>query len=60
MILWDLDLSFQAAYRQANSLDLSTLDGTIVFEDGSEVEFEFGNRFGLRNAETFMMQNNGR
>ncbi|CUK08431.1 VCBS repeat [Shimia thalassica] len=51
--LLDLDLSFQAAYRQANSLDLRTLDGTIVFEDGSEVDFVFGDAFGLNNAQLY-------
>lgn len=51
--LLDLDLSFQAAYRQANSLDLRTLDGTIVFEDGSEVDFVFGDDFGLNNAHLY-------
>lgn len=48
--LMDLDLVLATAYSQNHSLTGGTLRGTLVFEDGSTVDFNFGDEINIDNA----------
>ena len=48
--LLDVDLVLSSAYRQDNFLQPGQLNGTVVFEDNSRIDFRFGDEINVANA----------
>ncbi len=48
--LLDVDLVLSTAYRQDNFLQPGRLNGTVIFEDDSEIDFIFGDEINISNA----------
>ncbi len=48
--LVDVDLVLSSAYRQDNFLQPGQLNGTVVFEDDSRIDFRFGDEINIANA----------
>ncbi len=48
--LLDIDLVLRSSYRQDNFLQPGQLNGTLVFEDDSQIDFVFGEVLNISNA----------
>ncbi len=48
--LLDIDLVLASSYRQDNFLQPGRLNGTVVFEDDSRIDFVFGDEINISNA----------